>query len=293
MRLLGLLFILSIMTTASFGQNNIFFGNFPNLLIPESHLKTEDLLKHLSWEKILENDTTMEFNKLDNFQDSLLVVYHNWNIHISSFESKVISFNFQTHYPFSKRFNFQYFDRKLWIEYCHKYLLNLPDSFKLSNNEEIDDEALQSYYKLLGVGISENVYGWRCESGTVGFISARRAAVKELIFYKEYLNKLFDYPNIYTQLYSLEGIIYKEYLDNKSVIDKEGLDLIYFLKVRSHNNTIWDKVIKLRNSKISIDVCNNGDGGYIYPVKIEEILSDESIRDIPNQFKMLKLNHID
>lgn len=281
------------MTTASFGQNNIFFGNFPNLQKTETYINTEDLLKYLNWERIVEDDITMTLKKLDFYKDSLLDVYHNWNIHISSFENKVISFNFQTYYPSSKRFNFQYFDRKLWIDYCHKYLLNLPDSFKLSNNEEIDDEALQSYYKLLGVGISENVYGWICESGTAGFISARRAAVKELIFYKEYLNKLINYPNIYTQLYALEGLIYKEYLDNKSVIEKEGLDLIYFLKIRSFNNKIWDKVAKFRNSKISIDVCNNGDGGYIYPVKIEEILSDESIRDIPNQFKMLKFNHID
>ena len=131
-----------------------------------------------------------------------------------------------------------------------------------------------------------------------------------------------DYPNIQTQLYAIDALIFLEFetkkkieateleikqqnqnLDsllsfensNKNEIDglkqsiKRSKGFIKYLNDDLLTKKDWNAIHELRDSNKDVKTCRDGTGSYkIYQSNTSDILSDKSISEIPKKYESLK-----
>ncbi len=274
------------------------FGIFPNENSDKKTIITSDLLKRLSWGKIKQLSKENE-DYTSERKDSLLTKYYyskrgeQTSFEITSYNGKVLEYQSRIFNEFNESES-NYFDKNLWLEYSHNYLPNLADSLKLTSEQP--KSVLKAYYTLLGVGIYDE-YGWICEYSTIGKPTERRKAVLALLTRPDFFWDLIDYPNIYTQLYAVDAIIYWDYKDKKQLQEtkdkknknKSDREFIRYLKSKLLTESDWEKIYAIRDSNQKVNICMNGRGSYkIFESTTSELLSDEAIREIPKQYEYLK-----
>lgn len=215
-----------------------------------------------------------------------------------------------------------FFDKNVWMDYVSDILIDLPDSLRMSINEPKD--VLVAYYKLLGVD-TRNEYGWICEYSTVGTTPQKREAVICLLKYggtNVWFKKLLEYSSIIeVQMYAADALIYIDYEDKK-YIEKRKSELIQanheldsLIKIKQNDNyaiksklnlindlerfiklfesellsdLYWNKIYELRDSGKKVLTCGNSGSFKIYETNILDLLSEEAISKIPEEYQMLK-----
>lgn len=276
------------------------FGQFPLETNDQEPLATSELLKTLDWESLKKYSNIREGHHTYIRKDSLKVEYEYVqkglvaSFKVVSFKGKVLEFNSQIT-DHSKPSNTSYFDKNVWMEYVGAYLPRLPDSLGLEIEEP--EHILKAYYHLLGVDTRDE-YGWICEYSTVGMAPGRRQAVIALRDRPDLLKKVLHYPNIQTQLYAADALIYHDY-EIKHMIQqqKEGLkehdsqsikDFLKYLRSQRLDETTWQQIYNLRDSKQAVRICGNSGSYKIYESNTSELLSEETITDIPEEYNTLK-----
>lgn len=277
---------------------NLDFGNFPSENNDKQPILTSDLLKSLNWEKLKEFSKSNKGHYTYERKDSLLLEYKYVqqglvaDFKITSFNNKVLEFRSQISNT-SQETNTNYFDKKLWLEYAHSYLSDLPDSLKLSIKEP--KRILKAYYELLGVGTYDE-YGWICEHSTVGRATDRRMAVIKLLGRDDLLWQLLDYPNIHVQLYVVDALIYSNYQNEQMIEEykenrkyKTARDMIKYLKDELFTRAEWKKIYKIRDSRQKVNTCKSGTGSFkIYENNTSELLNEQAISEIPKKYEELR-----
>ena len=290
--------ILTLVFNLMLNAQNLDFGNFPSENNVEKPMLTSDLLKSLNWEELKVFSNSNEGHYTYERKDSLLLEYKYVqqglvaDFKIISFNDKVLEYRSQISNT-SKETNTNYFDKKLWLEYAHSYLPNLPDSLKLSTKEP--KRILKAYYRLLGVGTYDE-YGWICEYSTVGRATDRRMAVIELLGRDELLWQLLEYPNVHVQLYVADALIYSDFRDKQRIEEykenrkyKTARDMIKYLKDELLTKAEWKKIYKLRDSNQKVSTCKSGTGSFkIYENNTSELLSEQAISEIPKRYEELR-----
>jgi len=268
------------------------FGGLPienNNIQP---ILTSDLLKAIKWESLKQFCDTTEGHYAHEYKKGLLTEYEYVkqgrviDFNVVSFQGKVVEFNNLVSIGSNEIYS-EYFDKNVWLEYAHKQLSNLPDSLKLTIIE--NKKILKAYYQLLGVGIYDG-YGWICEYSTVGRPTGRRIAVIDLLWRKELLSQLLDFPDIYVQLYVADALIYSDYR-NRQLIEEHKSDknFVEYLNEKLLTISEWKKIYDIRDSNQTVIVCLNGKGSYKgYESTTLEILNEKSIAEIPEKYNELK-----
>lgn len=285
-----LFFILTLSTNA---QSVFGLLKFPVDINDRSPILTSDLLTSLNWKSLEKFSTTHDGHYTSIIKDSLLIKYEyieqgrvTW-FELESYKNMVLQFNCVISNT-SKPINIDYFDKNVWIEYVTAMLPKLPEHFQLNANEP--KEILKAYYRLLGAN-KRDEYGWICEYSTVGEAPGKRQAVIELLGRKDLLWKLFDYPNLQTQLYAADALIFDNYRTQR-MIEKENAANskinIEYLNSQLMTKSEWQKIYKLRDSNQLVKICGNMGSYKTYEATTSELLSEKSITEIPEQYKMLK-----
>ncbi len=216
--------------------------------------------------------------------------------------------------------NVSYFDKNIWMMYVNEMLPNLPEQFKLTIEEP--QELLKAYYRLLGIDTRDE-YGWICEYSTIGKATERRMAVIELIRYhrSDLLKKIINYPNLQTQLYVIDALVYLDYetknkfkpaqielkqqqarldsLRNLENVDKNEIEsvkmeiksskaLITYLDSGVLTKKDWKTIYDFRDSNQIIRTCGNAGSYKVYQTPTPELLSDKAIAEIPKHYESLK-----
>lgn len=265
------------------------FGQFPLLNEDHSFILTSELLEKLNWEDLVKFCDSTESHYTDIIQDSLITEYTYTKqggvarFVIKSFEGKLLSYisnNSDSDQPTKT----EYFNKKIWLEYSHKYLQNLPDSLKLTSDKT--EEILIAYYELLGVGTRDE-YGWICEYSTVGSAPLRRKAVIDLRHEKEILIRLLKYPNTQIQMYVADALIFEDYSDRLWMNEETDLEFKEYLNEKLLTKEEWDDIYKLRDSDKIVKTCGNSGSYKIYESTTKELLSDKAIKEIPENYEML------
>jgi hypothetical protein len=283
-----LLFSLKLNAQINFGLEN-----FLNDTLNDKPIKTEDLLKQLNWESIKKYHDTVRGTYIDTNKGIYTMTYVYINNHnntyfsIRSYQDIILEFGCIT-----KTIKINYLNKNLWIKFGENFVKNIPDSFKINQNEFI--ENFKAYYKLIGID-SHDEYGWICEYSTVGKAPDKREATIQLIKSKriDLLKKLLDYPNVQTQLYAADALIYLNYI-HKEIIKKEikkGADESY-LKYQYYtlSEADWKKIYNIRDSDTEVITCGNAGSYKQYKIKTSELLSEKAILEIPIHYENLQ-NH--
>lgn len=276
-------------------QSIIDFGKFPVSMNSEEPLTTVTLLKELEWDRIKEysknNDGHYAYKRRDSLRTEYEYVQQGGvaSFEIISFNGKVLEFHAEDTQS-SKPFRIDYFDKKLWLEYVEYKMPNLEERFKISVEEPRN--ILKAYYILLGVD-SRDEYGWICEYSTVGMPPKRRRAILELLQEHEMLINLLDYPNIQTQMYVIDALIYEHKRAEKLIIKEKDKEFKEFLQSQLLTKQNWKQIETLRAKKILVNTCgivtNSNAGSYkIYKSYTNELLSKKAIKKIPKKYKVFQ-----
>lgn len=299
------------------------FNKFPVDINDNQPILTKVLLKKLNWESIKKFCDTAKEHYIDSIKGDFLVEYNYQNqgksnyFSLVSFKGLVLKFKSEVENS-NKPSKISYFDKNVWMAYVNDVLPELPDSLKLSTDEK--QETLEAYYTLLGVG-SRDEYGWICEYSTFGMAPQKREAIIKLMFKDNLLRKLIKYPNVQTQMYATDALIYIDYL-NKQHIKKLDIKLkqqqempdslkilqkIYDIEIdyteseRKRNlkeleyyksillkESDWQTIYELRDSHQPVKICGNNGSYKIYKSNTSELLSDEAIANIPKRYEELR-----
>ncbi len=254
-------------------------------------------------------------------KDSLLTNYtvfgdsSHLSLSLTSYRGKVLKYEIDANdsHDIYNTANAKYFNKILWLEYCHKVLKNLPDSLKLTNKEK--PSVLKAYYNLLGVDVT-NEYGWICEYGTVGAAPSQRQATIILMnnHRNDLLKKLLYAPNLITRIYASESLLYlapqaldlledvtksceeelkKHYLSNPSTIATKNF--LSFLETQENiaRNYLTTKSDSLRIKEIFtsdgyITTCGNCGSFKLYKKSVKELMTEENISKIKDNYEKLR-----
>lgn len=326
MRRIFFIIILTFFIKTLYSQTLIDFGKFPSTQSDSNRILTDNLLQKINWELIKKYCDTSKWHHAYIRSDSLLTTYeyveqgYVSHFTITSYKGYVLQFESDissTLQPSSS----SYFDKNVWMTYVSDMLPNLPDNFKLTKTEP--KEILKSYYRLLGVNTRDE-YGWICEYSTMGRATQRRLALIELVKSQriDLLKKILSYPNVQTQLYAIDGLIYLD-LETKKKIDKTEIEIkqlnkkldsllaiensgkyeiegikqsiknskgfIKYLKDNLLTKKDWEAIYDLRDSKKEVKTCRDGTGSYkIYASNTSDLLSDDAINNIQMNYEILK-----
>jgi hypothetical protein len=278
----------------------------------------DELLNFLDWDSLLlackESSECTAFVIYDS-----LVNYYRFHekgfanrFDFLSFEDRIIKFDIDIQKS-HKQNRISYFDKQLWLDYAHKFLGEIPDSLKITAEQE--KSILISYYTLLGVGVV-NEYGWICEYSTVGSPPKQREAIFTLIQEGrlDLIKKLLYAPNIEAQVYAIDALIYKdfgarEFLKEFMKFKSEKIERLQSLNLKKsiydgwiksldeeeksiRNELLSDeiklKIETLRSSNQMIRTCGNQGSYKIYNTPISKVLSDSAISEIPELYKNLR-----
>lgn len=321
------LFIITLIffTIASFSQSVIGFGKFPTQQNDTTPIFTNDLLTKVNWQSLKSFCDTAKGYYTYERKDSLLTSYkyvsqgYEASFDIISYRGMVLEY----HCDFtntSQPSTSSYFDKNLWLMYVNEMMPELPEQYKLSITES--QGVLKAYYQLLGINTRDE-YGWICEYSTIGREPERRMAVIALLSYHrtDLLKKLVSYPNLQTQLYAIDALIYSDYeiknktkstemmLEHKQIeldslrnleqVDKNKIDAIRS-EIKSSKERIkyldsdkltkddWKIIFNLRDSKQIVKTCGNAGSYRIYQTPITELLSDKAIAEIMTNYQYYK-----
>ncbi len=323
--------ILSLISIKLFAQPVINYNSFPVNCSDSTPLMTSDLLNLLNWEAIKKFcDTTKGFYAKET-QDEYITTYEHSKrggengFIIGSFQGKVVYFNADVKQPL-KECNINYFDKNIWASYINFRLPDLNDSMKLSISEP---EVIHiAYYKLLGIRTRDE-YGWICEYSTVGMEPDKRLAVIDLIKYSRYdlLRKIIKFSNPQSQLYAADALILLDYFAKADIkieqnkinklrfsidsVNKSGSNdttkveyLKYFIgksedMIEYYKETglitedDWNAIYELRDSRKKVYICGNRGSYKLYESNSFDLLSDENISKIPDEYKNLRDRYLD
>lgn len=282
-----ILFILS--GTNLTAQSIVDFGKFPVSTNSEEPLKTSKLLNELEWDKIKEFAKSNEGHYAYERKDSLRIEYkYVQQGRVASFE--IVSFNgnvlkfYSEITNTSKPSRITYFDKNVWMSYVEFRIPNIDEKFKISVEQPAN--ILRSYYTLIGVD-SRDEYGWICEYSTVGMPPERRRAVIELLGETELLINLLDFPNIQTQLYVSDALIYDDYRTKEMIKNEKDKEFKRYLKSELISKDVWKKIYEIRDKNEAVKICGNMGSYKIYKSNTTEILSEKSIEEIKENYEML------
>ena len=277
-------------------RSQIILGNYPTLENKSTTIKTDTLLLNLNWNNIKEfskinngHYTHERNNGLINEFEYVKQGYTNYFL-IKSFKGDLLSFESDgENQNLNETTN--YFNKQIWKNYVNEILPELPTEFHIDLDNKKD--ILISYYKLLGVD-SRDEYGWICEYSSAGLPPEKRIAIINLIKYGriDLLKRLLDYSNIQTQIYAADALIYFDfYYTNKIQESKRKGDKIdnysYFYEYLLDDLT-RKKIRQLKDKNESVKICGNNGSYKIYKSFTNELLSDEKIKEIPQEYKFLK-----
>ncbi|HRE40901.1 MAG TPA: hypothetical protein PLG90_06175 [Ignavibacteria bacterium] len=244
--------------------------------------------------------------------------------YLEVYNYEILRFKYSIDSKFLKN-NIDFFDRIVYMKYVREYFKDIPPEFILDSN--INNSLLESYYSLLGLGGSIE-YGWICEYSSVGLPTQQRQALMEIMKYGYgdiILQRLLAYPSIEIRLYAFEALFYSDhmhtkYIENEKSILKNYLKQEDSLKLNSDTTDIEIKK-ELRSIRLSIkemkDIINYSDGllklapelSYIEDLKdsnlevvtcenmgsyksyltpIREIITDDYLNNIIENFSELK-----
>jgi hypothetical protein len=203
-----------------------------------------------------------------------------------------------------------YFDKPAWIEYSQDILKN--ENMRLT--EEESQEIIQSYYRLLGVGV-RNEYGWICEYSTVGMPPDQRIAAIILIKNKrvDLLRKVLNGENIVGSVYAADALFYLDYLakveleefyeykkEEENKLEKlelspdirQGWEHSFknqekIIRARLLSEEDREKIDLLRSDNLSVTTCGNSGSYKQYKKPVSEVLSDSEIENIADNYKHL------
>lgn len=270
-------------------QSILDFGKFPFDESDSTAVSTSELLNRLNWKSLKVFCDSTEGHYARVYQDSLIAEYQYTKqgafvyFKIRSFKGKVMSFNSEISEN-SKPTYTDYFDKNVWLSYSHTFLPEIPDSFKI--NSEIRKDILIAYYQLLGVDTRDE-YGWICEYATVGRPPGRRIATINLRLEENLLLRLLDYPNIQTQLYAADALIFTDYETRQMIKEAKESDFKKYLKSKLLSKATWEKIFEIRDSNMSVRICGNMSSYKVYPSSTKELLSEEAINEIPKKYERL------
>lgn len=287
-----------VIQTICVAQNGIDLNLFPFDNNQDSPIVTSDLLKKIDWKSIekycKKQDGHYSYEKPDSLRTDYEYVEQGRvvSFEIVSFRDTVLEYYFDNSkvQPAQRA---SYFDKKIWLSYVEYRLPDIPSDFKIDKNES--DEIIKAYYRLLGVDTRDE-YGWICEYSTVGMVTDRRMALIELIKNQriDLLKNLLDYPNLQVQLYAIDALIYLDYDATKQIKklskkdSEENIKIISKLEHLKMKESDWEKIYKLRDGEKIVLTCGNAGSYKIYKTDISELLSDKSIREIPEKYETLK-----
>jgi hypothetical protein len=295
----ALCMILTVMIqTICVAQNGIDLSPFPFDKNPVAPIVTSDLLKKIDWKSIekycKKNDGHYSYVKPDSLRTDYEYVEQGRVIsfEIVSFKDTVLEYYFDNSKVQPPQ-RVTYFDKKLWLSYVDYRLPDIPPDFKIDKNES--DELIRAYYRFLEVDTRDE-YGWICEYSTLGMVTARRQASFKLINDQrvDLLRKLLDYPNLQVKLYAIDALIYLDYDASKQIKklskkdNAESNKKIKELEGLRMRDSDWNKIYKLRDSAQIVLTCGNAGSYKIYRTDISELLSDKSIKEIPDKYESLR-----
>lgn len=317
------LFLLSALS--SFGQVQPWFGNFPAAGLGTTSLTTEELLADIKWRELKRYcDTASDHYATEVREDGLEKFTYlkrgaSASFEIISYQGYVLEFKAEN--PDSeKATSSSYFDKRIWLQYVDSMLPGLDGTDRIGIGEAV--VVLKAYYQLLGVG-TRNEYGWICEYATMGRPTGRRLATIHLLEQGriDLLKRVLHFPNIQSQLYAADALLFEDFrtkkliaiqqekikeglrqvdsITNASRLDRKAIEriraqiefdenLMRSQKVRLLSSEDWEAIHKLRDSNKSVLVCGNNGSYKVYGTSTAEILSEESIANIPKQYEMLK-----
>ncbi|HEY5535639.1 MAG TPA: hypothetical protein VIL99_12000 [Ignavibacteria bacterium] len=314
-----------ILVFSSKAQSINEFGKFPVNYSEDNPILTSTLLEKLNWESIKKFCDTTKGHYVHTYNYDSLVEYayteqgYINHFTIISYKGSVLQFDTDIEKS-SKPSRISYFDKNVWMSYVKNVLPNLPDSLQLKLDES--KTILKSYYKLLGVNTRDE-YGWICEYSTVGLATDRREAVIDLIKQEriDLLKKIIGYPNVQTQLYAANALIYLDYdmkieiatyqkeleqdkvqLDSLKKIEnirnsliesverniKDTKKIIEYVESKLLSKDDWNKIYKLRDSHQIVMICGNSGSYKIYESTTFDLLSDDAIAEIPKNYEELR-----
>lgn len=257
-------------------------------------LGTADLLREVQWDslRILCHQKQSTCTASESHVGS--AVYYEYqqqgnrtHFYIMSFNGFVVEYSNKI-LEGSKEIEVQYFDKALWLEFAHHSLPGLPDSLKLTVIEP--KSILKAYYSLLGVGTS-NVYGWMCEYSTVGLAPPRRQAAITMLSDPDKLKPLLTYPDLYVQLYAADALISSD-ISARTFMASLPLESSDSAESQLRSQLLtrqqWGFIYALRDSDQKVRVCGFSGANEVEQSSTTEILSDESIRQIPERYKELR-----
>lgn len=270
-------------------QSILDFGQFPFDKSDSTAVSTAELLDRLNWKSLKVFCDSTEDHSARVYQDSLITEYRYTKqggfvyFKIRSFKGKVMSFNSKISEN-SKPTYTDYFDKNVWLNYSHTFLPELPDRFRI--NSKTRKDILIAYYQLLGVD-TRNEYGWICGYSEVRGAPGRRTAAINLRLEKKLLLRLLDYPNVQTQLYAADALIFTDYSDKQIIKETSLRDLKKYLKSNLLSKATWKKIFEIRDSNMSVRICGNMGSYKVYPSSTKELLSEEAINEIPKKYERL------
>jgi hypothetical protein len=316
---------ISLICVSLHAQSLIDFNKFPYAR-DSGVLFTAQMLDKIKWESLKKYCDTAKGHYADERRDDTLITTYEYvkqgdeaSFKITSYKGMVMEYESETH-GMLRRGTSYYFDKNVWMMYVDEMLPNLPRGLKLSSDEF--DKTLKAYYRLLGVGTRDE-YGWICEYSTIGLATDKRLAVIDLINIGKVnlLKKLIDYPNVQTQLYAIDALIYIDYstqkdikqkkdelqrrqqeLDSLQNLDNTGKNDVEEMKmtIRAYKEKMarledrlltkreWKMIFELRDSCKMVKTCGNSGSYKIYGTKIADLLSDKAIAEIPEKYENLK-----
>lgn len=320
----SLILLLAFVSSLCMGQFNIDLG-----FQKDKPIQITDLLEEISWLKIIALADTSSEHRTKILQNEDITEYqyegpglngitgHFSSFQIVSYQGQVLEYS--SDLRFSERANkSNYFDKIVFLKYVRGKYPNIPDSFHLGTKEQ--SNIFRAYYTLLGVD-AQNEYGWICEYSTVRLPTKQRIATIPLIKFqrKDILLKLINYPNLQTQLYAIDALIYKNQLldkwkdenleaikSKKSQIAElkstqsfeqlkyENYELESLIEYNAQIDTmkltpdVLNKIAEIKNSSQMVVTCGNSGSYKLYETPIAEILSDEEIKNTYSRYEELR-----
>ena len=302
-------------TILLFGVNkNVFSQNILNNqldLLDENFqepIKTSEILGYLNW-KELESECKYQKNcSASNHKIDSLTFYNYRDkefknlIKIISYRGFIIEYLIKSENT-SNSFETDYFNKKLWLSYSKIMLPDISDSLRISPSENKD--ILKDYYTLLGLNIQKE-YGWICEYSAAGMPPPQREASITFIKYQrdDLLLKLLDAPEVVTQLYALDALIYIDHLQKVKTQELEtdlksmhpdGLPESWMLTLKEDQRQrkerfelIKEKIEKLKKGNPTVLTCGNSGSYKIYEEDAQSVLLQNDKNGIVEQYENLK-----
>jgi len=297
-KVISLFTYLVFFSTSIHAQNLLY--HFPVNQNDKKPILTDELLNSLNWSSLQAYSEQNSGYYTSVRKDSLITEYEYVEqgrvafFKIVSFQGNVLEFESEITNS-SKPTSASFFDKEVWLKYVHATLPNLSKDFEISNEEPTS--ILKAYYQLLGVD-SRDEYGWICEYSTVGMPPERRRAVIALMGRPELLKKVLEYPNVQSQLYAVDGLIFYNYetkqmiQEQKTVLEESSSqsakDFVKYLESELLSQNTWQKIYQLRDKNLTVKTCGNSGSYKIYESSTSELLSEETISEIPTEYEAFK-----